>query len=286
LLLEEQFPSNYYVWRRLAYEKGATVRTVPFPTDGDWTNRVLEFITSEVAVAALPHVHWTNGGQLDLRRIAKVLRSNGGALILDLTQSLGVLPFSVCDVQPDFAVAACYKWLLGPYSVAILYVAPNWHSGQPLEENWIQRANAHDFASLMVYTEEYEQGARRFDMGERSNFALLPAATAGVEQLLKWDVTEISDSLSVLTRLLCSSAADIGFASLPENLRAPHYACLSRKEGMRKHLLEALTDRKIFVSIRGNSLRVTPHIYNSADDIHILCSCLQRIVNSRTETPS
>jgi selenocysteine lyase/cysteine desulfurase len=63
-------------------------------------------------------------------------------------------------VQPDFAVAASYKWLLGPYSVGLLYVAPKWQGGIPLEENWIQRANARDFASLILYTEDYDSGAR------------------------------------------------------------------------------------------------------------------------------
>ena len=99
-----------------------------------------------------------------------------------MTQSLGALPFSVGDVQPDFAVAAGYKWLLGPYSTGVLYVAPKWQGGMPLEENWIQRENARDFSSLTLYSEEYDQGARRFDMGERSNFALLPAAVRAMKQ--------------------------------------------------------------------------------------------------------
>ncbi len=77
-------------------------------------------------------------------------------------------------MQPDFAVAASYKWLLGLYSASLR--GSRWQGGTPLEEDWIQRANASDFASLTLYTDIYEAGARRFDMGERSNFALLPAA--------------------------------------------------------------------------------------------------------------
>ena len=140
-------------------------------------------------------MQWTSGGRLDLVRIGEACRKLGAALVLDLTQSLGALPFSVGGlknnlqngVQPDFAVAASYKWLLGPYSVGLLYVAPKWQSGMPLEENWIQRANARDFSSLILYTEDYDAGARRFDMGERANFALAARrrarheAVAGVE---------------------------------------------------------------------------------------------------------
>src|SRR5208282_80841 len=185
LVLAEQFPSNYNPWQRKAKETGAALKVVAWPENDDWTAAVLSSLTSDVAVAALPNVQWTSGGRLDLVRIGEACRKIGAALVLDLTQSLGALPFSVGDVRPDFAVAASYKWLLGPYSVGFLYVAPKWQGGMPLEENWIQRANARDFANLL-YTENYDAGARRFDMGERSNFALLPAAVRAMQQLLEW----------------------------------------------------------------------------------------------------
>src|SRR5713101_6562267 len=207
LVLDEQFPSNYYPWQRLADEHGAALKIVAWPDGGDRTAAVLNSLTADVAIAALPHVQWTSGGRLDLVRIGSACRKMGAALVLDLTQSLGALPFSVGGlkndlqngVQPDFAVAASYKWLLGPYSVGLLYVAPKWQNGMPLEENWIQRANARDFSNLM-YTEDYDAGARRFDMGERSNFALLPAAVRAMKQLLEWDVAQISETAGALNR--------------------------------------------------------------------------------------
>src|ERR1019366_8955068 len=208
LVLAEQFPSNYYPWQRVAEENSASLKVVPWPDDNDWTAAVMNSLTADVAVAALPHVQWTSGGRLDLVRIGEACRKLGAALVLDLTQSLGALPFSVRDVQPDFAVAASYKWLLGPYSVGLLYVAPKWQDGIPLEENWIQRANARDFASLILYTEDYDAGARRFDMGERSNFALLPAAVRAMKQLLEWEVAQISESAGALNRQLANAAAD------------------------------------------------------------------------------
>src|SRR5208283_2226571 len=149
LLLEEQFPSNYYACQRLAEANSASLKIVPWPEDNDWTAAVLNALTADVAIAALPHVQWTSGGRLDLVHIGEACRKLGAALVLDLTQSLGALPFSARDVQPDFAVAASYKWLLGPYSIGLLYVAPKRQGGIPLEENWIQRANARDFANVL-----------------------------------------------------------------------------------------------------------------------------------------
>jgi selenocysteine lyase/cysteine desulfurase len=276
LVLAEQFPSNYYPWQRLAEEKSASLKVVPWPEDHDWTAAVLNSLTEDVAVAALPQVQWTSGGRLDLVRIGEACRKVGVALVLDLTQSLGALPFSVRDVQPDFAVAASYKWLLGPYSVGFLYVAPKWQGGVPLEENWIQRANARDFSSLILYTENYDEGARRFDMGERSNFALLPAAMRAMKQILEWKVAQISETAGALNRQLAAAAAELGFSSPPDDLRAPHYLCLRRKTGIPRELPEMLARERVFVSVRGSSIRVTPNVYNSAADAERLISCLKQ----------
>jgi selenocysteine lyase/cysteine desulfurase len=277
LVLAEQFPSNYYPWQRLAEKTGAALKVVAWPEDHDWTAAVLNSLTADVAIAALPHVQWTSGGRLDLLRIGDACRKIGAALVLDLTQSLGALPFSVHDVQPDFAVAASYKWLLGPYSVGLLYVAPKWQSGIPLEENWIQRANARDFSSLILYTEDYDAGARRFDMGERSNFALLPAAVRAMKQLLEWEVARISETAGALNRQLANAAADVGFSAPAEPLRAPHYLALRRKEAFPNELPEILAREKVFVSVRGSSIRVTPHVYNTAEDGERLIACLRHI---------
>jgi selenocysteine lyase/cysteine desulfurase len=277
LVLEEQFPSHYYPWQRRAEETGASLKVVAWPGDNDWTAAVLDSLTPDVAVAALPHVQWTSGGRLDLVRIGEACRKLGAALVLDLTQSLGALPFSVRDVQPDFAVAASYKWLLGPYSIGLLFVAPKWQGGIPLEENWIQRANARDFSSLILYTENYDEGARRFDMGERSNFALLPAAVRAMKQLLEWEVAQVSETSGALNRQLANAAASLGFFAPAEPLRAPHYLALRRKEAIPKELPEILAREKVFVSVRGSSIRVTPHVYNTAEDGERLIACLRRI---------
>jgi selenocysteine lyase/cysteine desulfurase len=280
LVLDEQFPSNYYPWQRLAEDRGARLKVVAWPEDGDWTSAVLNSLTDDVAIAALPNVQWTSGGKLNLVRIAEACRKIGAALALDLTQSLGALPFSVRDVQPDFAVAANYKWLMGPYTTGLLYVAPKWHDGRSLEENWIVRANARDFASLILYTQAYDQGARRFDMGERSNFGLLPAATHAMKQLMEWGISEISDTSGALNRQIATQAAELGFSSPAEALRAPHYLCLRRKAGIPPGLSEILARQKVFVSVRGSSVRVTPHVYNSTMDVERLIQCLRQIARA------
>jgi selenocysteine lyase/cysteine desulfurase len=277
LVLDEQFPSNYYPWHRLAQEKDAKLVIVPWPEDGDWTSAVLAALTKDVAIAALPHTQWTSGGLLDLVLISEACRRQGTAVVLDLTQSLGAYPFDVARVQPDFAVAATYKWLLGPYTCGLMYVAPKWQQqGRPLEESWIQRDNARDFSGLIRYSDGYEPGARRFDMGERSNFALLPSATRAIEQLLAWGVGEISSTIAALTGRLIASAKELGYSTPPEHLRAPHYVCLRTREAPPKSLIEDLARNKVYVSVRATSIRVTPHVYNSEEDVNRLVAVLKQ----------
>lgn len=280
LVLEEQFPSHYYSWQRRTQETGAQLKVVGWPEDHDWTAAVLNSLTDDVAIAALPHVQWTSGGRLDLGRISEACRKIGAALVLDLTQSLGALPFSVRDVQPDFAVAASYKWLLGPYSVGLLYVAEKWQDGIPIEENWIQRANARDFSSLILYTDDYDAGARRFDMGERSNFALLPAAVRAMKQLLEWKIAQVSETAGAMNNQIAKAAADMGFQAPAEPLRAPHYLALRRKTSIPRELPEMLAREKVFVSVRGSSIRVAPHVYNTSEDCERLLTCLRRIATT------
>ena len=200
LVLAEQFPSNVFAWRELAKQRGGEVLTIPRPADGDWTAAVLEELDERVGIAALPHCHWTDGGLLDLVAIGERCREVSSALVLDATQSLGALPLDLARVRPDYLVCAGYKWLLGPYSLGYLYVAPQHQGGRPLEQNWIAREASQDFARLIDYAERYQPGARRFDVGERSNFALLPVSIVGLEQLLAWGVPAIAATLAATDR--------------------------------------------------------------------------------------
>jgi selenocysteine lyase/cysteine desulfurase len=276
LLLAEQFPSNVYPWRELAAQRDATVLTIARPTDGDWTAAVLAAIDERIAVAALPHCHWTDGGLVDLVAVGRRLREVGAALVVDATQSLGALPFDVAAVDPNFMVAASYKWLLGPYSLGFLYVAPRHQQGRPLEHNWIARAGSEDFAGLVNYRDAFQPGARRFDMGERSNFALMPMAIAALEQIAAWTVPAIQATLRTMTAGIAERAVSIGLGTAPAGLRAPHFLGLRFPKGVPSGLPERLAEAKVFVSVRGDALRVTPHLYNNDADIERLFRTLDR----------
>jgi len=277
VLLDEQFPSNVYPWRRVAAGTGARIRKVVKQGD-DWTTPLLETINDETAVVAVPQCHWTNGAAVDLKRVGAACRNVGATLVVDATQSLGVAPFSVAEIQPDFLVTTAHKWLLGPYSYGFLYVAPKWLDGRPLEENWLNRAGSEDFARLVDYTDSYRSGARRFDMGECSNFILSPIALDALRQILDWGVSNIAESLGTLTSTIAQKAKSLGLEAPEEPFRAPHMIGLRFPREKAEELAARLRADKVYVSVRGDSVRVSPHLYNNNNDIERLFHSLETVL--------
>lgn len=276
VLPAEEFPSSVHAWRKRARAAGAEIRTAPRPEDGDWTRALEAAIDARTAVVCTSHVHWVCGGVVDLARLSRATKAVGAALVLDLTQSISVVDPDVSACDPDFVVAAGYKWLMGPYSLGLLWVAPRHRDGAPVEEGWIVREASHDFARLVDYREEYLPGARRFDVGERSNFALVPAAAAACQQLLGWGRASLAETLGAITAEIAARARPLGAQALPPHLRAPHYLGLRFEGGLPEGLVARLAADGVHVSVRGDRLRVTPHLYDDAADVDRLMAALAR----------
>ena len=274
VLLDEEFPSNVLPWRRVAAEAGATIVTVPRPSDGDWTAATLAAITSGVRVVAAGHCHWTNGARVDLSAVARACRAVGAALVLDATQSLGAMPLDLADVQPDFLVAAGYKWLLCPYGFGLLYVAPAWRDARPLEETWLARANSSNFATLVQYNDTYLPGARRFEVGEKCTSTILPGAIAALEQLQRWSLPVVARSLAAINVRLQDRLEALGFELPPPSQRCPHLFGAQMPSHVSGNLVGFLREHNVFVSQRGSSIRFAPHLHITEGDIEQLFTAL------------
>lgn len=267
LVLANQHSSNAHQWRVRAAEAGADLATVRRPADGDWTGAILAAAGPGTAVVAVSNCHWTDGGLVDLVAVGNRCRTLGAALVVDGTQSVGAMPLDLDAVRPDFLVCSAYKWLMCPYGLGFLYAAPRRQSGRPIEEHGWNRASADHHEGKTGYLTDFAAGARRYDMGERSNFITLPMAIAALGRLLAWGVEEIAASLRPVTEEIVARAAPIGLAAPPADHRAGHLVGLRREAGLPPGLARALATRKVHVSVRGDAIRVAPHLYNTAADI-------------------
>jgi selenocysteine lyase/cysteine desulfurase len=251
IVLDEEFPSNVLPWRRVARETGASVVTVATPADHDWTSAVLDEVGRGAAVVALCQCHWTNGTTVDLARVGAACGALGATLVLDATQSLGAVPLDLERVRPDFVVAAGYKWLLAPYGFGVMYVAPAWRGARPLEESWLAREGASDFAALAQYADAYRPGARRFDVGETCATTVLPGAIAALEQLEAWGLDNVTAALAETTGRIAGLLAARGFRLPPPQHRAAHLLGALLPDGFAGDCVGALRAHGVFASQRG-----------------------------------
>ncbi len=232
-----------------------------------WTGATLAGISGRTRLVAVPNVHWTDGAMLDLRAVAAAARDAGAAVCVDASQSLGALPLDLEQLRPDFVVAVGYKWLLGPLGVGYLYVAGRHRAGEPLEENWINRAGSDDFAALADYTDEYLPGARRFDVGQRTSFGLVPMAIAAVGQLLDWGVANVAAALREVTGDIGRRASALGLTVPAAGQHGPHMLGIELPRDVARRIAASLAEQGVVASVRGTSLRIAPHLHIEAHDV-------------------
>jgi selenocysteine lyase/cysteine desulfurase len=272
LVLQDDHSSAVLDWVVRAEQGGFSIDTVRQPADGDWTAAVLDAIARPgappIAIASISSVHWSDGGAVDLHRVAPALRAHGSALLVDATHSVGVLDVDVQKLNPDFVAFPTYKWLVGPYGRAFLYVARRrQQNGIPLEQTSSGRRAVRAEQEVYFTDLRYVGDARRFDMGERDHFISMEMAAIGMEMMHAWGRPAIVERLAMLTRRLAEGLQGTGASIAAERVRSPHILSLSFSGGMPKNLVARLAAEKVYVSPRLGRLRISPHVYNDEADV-------------------
>jgi selenocysteine lyase/cysteine desulfurase len=275
VVLAEQFPSNVYEWRAVADRTGATVVTVHRDEDG-WTPRLLEAIDGRTAVVAVEPAHWSDGTVVDLVAVGKAARAVEAAFVVDVSQTLGAVPFPLAEAQPDFVVGVIYKWMLGAYGNAFLWAAPEHREGEPIEHGWMPRSGSRDFSALVHYVDTYRPGAARYDGGESASHVNIAATVAAVELLGSWGPDAVAAHAHILTSDLIERAEGFGLRPPPIDQRSPHLVGLRLPEDGPEPavLAAALAEARVHVSIRGAAVRVSAHAFNTPTDVDRLIEVL------------
>ena len=290
VMLGDMFPSNVYAWRNWRADN-VEMRTVLAPAApwssqsigasraALWNDSIVRAIDADTALVAVEPAHWTDGTLFDLERIGGRCREVGAAFVVDATQTVGAMPFDVQRVQPDALVVHSYKSMLSNYGLGFAVFSERFLEGSPLEESWLMRAGSENFARLVDYEDGYAQGMRRFDTSLRANPILIAMLEATCRLLIDWQPGRVRDYLLQIERRPIERMRSLGFEVADEaercaNLFGVKLPADMDPEACRQHLAR----QRIHVAVRGNAVRVSPHVYNDEHDLEQLADALAELV--------
>ena len=291
VMLGDMFPSSVYAWSkwRANNVEMRTVQAPPAPWCSPavgtsraavWNDAVVDAIDDNTMLVSVEPAHWIDGTLFDLERIGRRCREVGAAFVVDATQTVGAMPFDVRRVQPDALVVHSYKSMLSNYGLGFVVLSDRFLEGSPLEESWLMRLGSEDFSRLVDYEDRYARGMRRFDTSLRANPTLISMLEAACGLLLAWQPGRIRDYLLQIERSSVERMRSLGFDVADEAERCANLFGVKLPAGMdpeacRRHLER----QQIHVAVRGNAVRVSPHVYNDEHD-------LQRLVHALTQLMS
>tara|TARA_Y100001935_G_C17190210_1_gene449673 strand:- start:102 stop:908 length:807 start_codon:yes stop_codon:yes gene_type:complete len=238
-----------------------------------WNKKILNSINKQTKVVAMGLLHWADGTIYDIEKIRKKTKEVDALLIIDGTQSIGVMPFDIKETQPDALICAGYKWLMGPYGIGLSYYGPFFDNGKPIEESWINRKNSEDFSNLINYEDEYGEYARRYSVGQQSNFINISMLKAGIDQLNHWGIENVYKYIESITTPCFPLLNKKNTWYEDSKFRSSHLFGIRPKKNLKK-ILEKIRENNIFISLRGDIIRVSPSVYNTKEDVQKLFECI------------
>ena len=284
LVIDEQFPSNVYVWQKLADKYNATVKTIRSPQSKNnsvqqWNTDILNAINDNTAVVAMGNIHWANGTLFNLKAIREKTKRHNVLLIIDGSQSVGALAFSVKELQPDALICAGYKWLFGPYGCGYAYYGSFFDDGIPIEENWVNRLNSENFAGLTSYQSKYKPLASRYSVGESGSFIYVKMQIEALKQVIEWTPEAIQDYCRNISADAILKLQSLGCDIEDPKNRSHHLFGVKLPDTSNIELLKSeFIKRNIFVSFRGKYVRISCHLYNTKEDFKQLVNCIKVII--------
>ncbi|MBA6152532.1 aminotransferase class V-fold PLP-dependent enzyme [Gelidibacter maritimus] len=285
ILMQEQFPSNYYSWKKLTDTYQAKLKIIEAPhlksnLGKTWNDAILEAIDESTAVVAMGHIHWSSGALFDLKKIRAKTQEHNALLIIDGSQSVGALPFSVKELQPDVLICAGYKWLFGPYGCGYAYYGPYFDDGEPLEENWTNRLDSHILPDLTQYQSQYKPFANRYVMGESGSFIYVKMQLEALKQVISWTPEAVQKYCKEISVNAVKSLRDLGCEIEADEHRSHHLFGLKLPEAVDiKSFKKALKDENIYVSFRGAYVRLSCHVFNTEKDFDKFVNCLKSVMD-------
>jgi selenocysteine lyase/cysteine desulfurase len=270
----DEYPANVFPWRNLA-DRGVELRTVPSQEGRVELDDLRAAIDGRTRLLTLSFVEYASGFRNDLDAIGALCQQRGVAFFVDAIQGLGVLPLSVAQTPIDFLAADGHKWLLGPEGAAILFVRREWVDRlHPVSIGWNSVVDAFHFDSSAF---RLKPNAGRWESGSL-NVGGIAALGASLEMLLEAGIPAVSARVLELTGYLCerACAAGLGVFSSRRPGEASGIVSLILPVGADlRQLVARCRASGVIINRRAGRIRVSPHCYNTTDELDRLVDLLR-----------
>jgi len=262
-----EYPSVVYPWLRKSL--GVKVHYVK-NVDGKILLDDMEKAVDDKTVAvAVSHVEYVNGFRHDLRALSEIAHEHGAYLIVDAIQSAGAMQIDVKKDDVDFLTTACYKWLLSPPGAGYLYVKEELvEKLEPPFVGWASvKPEVFDTIDFWdIWNLRLSETASRFEVGSPS-FISLTGATEALKMVLNFGIENIQKRILKLTDHLIESVKSLGLKLQTPEESQYRSGVVNFKIDKPKETAESLNRKGIIVSARAHGLRVSPHFYNTEEEI-------------------
>ena len=278
LVSHREFPANVYPWMRLG-DRGVTLELVPVTPEG-WPDepRILARLADpRVRCLAVSHTQFASGYTVDLARLSAETRARGQYLVVDAIQALGHLPLDVRRTQVDLLSCGGQKWLLSPWGSGFCYVRRELIPElDPVITGWMAFEGTDDFTRLCEYHDRLRGDARRFEL-VTIPFQDFVGLTSSVALLSALGIPAIHDHLELIQQPVTDWARRKGVPiTSPLGPRGSAIVCVAPPRV--KESFRALREARIFASLREGSIRLSPHCYNTCDEMERVAAVLDTLL--------
>ena len=268
LLTEQDFPSLGFVMNK-ARSLGYQLKFIPNEANTRdpylWDN----YLSSDVRFALVTHVHSNTGSQVPVSEITALARKRGIISIVDIAQSVAVLPIDLQQWDADFVIGSCVKWACGGPGAGFLWAGSEiMRQCEPVDVGWFSHESPFEFD---LHNFRYADGALRFWGGTPSVLPFV-VATRGLQLIESIGVATIRAHNLSLTETIMEAVSDSVLVTPRDTAHRGGTVVLDFGEEQSR-VVEALVRASVHFDSRPAGLRLSPHIYNSLDDVRVVLDC-------------
>lgn len=269
------FPSTVYPWMRVIKSTRAEMRLADAVNGFTSIDDIKKLINKETEVVCISHTEYSNGQTYDLIQLAEIAHQNDAILVVDATQSAGAIPIDVKQCPIDVLVSGAYKWLCGPFGSAFMYIRHN--LANQLEPGLVGFRSHDNMWDLDATRIRYKNDASKFEFSTTA-FGCAIGLTQSINYLNGIGIEKIYNHNLFLSDHLIKGLQKLGASiksPLNQNDRSSIITANFEKINSER-LIKALKSAKVFVSSRKDSIRFSPHLYNSLEDIEMTLSVIRK----------